>query len=123
MNIIYALATALPAQILIYSGFIFMTGKLFPNLLAPIYHFIPTAGYRLLLSTVTIMLAGNFLFQKLYYSQSVLIAGTISTICGILIVNAGGLILEQRAPNVLMLTGVVLLILGAAFCIYARTRV
>jgi hypothetical protein len=122
-NIIYAAATAVLAQTFIYSGLIFMTGRLFPTLLAPVYHFFPTSGHRLLLSTATIMLAGNFLFQRLYYSQSVLVAGTVSTVCGILIVNAGGLIIEQRAPNVLMIAGVLLLIVGAVFCIYARTRV
>jgi type IV secretory pathway VirB3-like protein len=69
------------------------------------------------------MLAGNFLFQRLYYSQPALIAGTVSTVCGILIVNAGGLIVEQRAPSVLMVAGVLLLVVGAVLCIYARTRI
>ena len=123
MKMIYAAATAMFAQIFIYSGFIFMTGRLFPTLLAPIYHLFPTPGHRLLFSTATIMLAGNFLFQRLYYSQPVLIAGTVSTVCGILIVNAGGLIVEQRAPSVLMVAGVLLLIVGAVLCIYARTRI
>jgi drug/metabolite transporter (DMT)-like permease len=123
VKIIYTITTAVFAQILVYSGFIFMTGKLFPTLLFRVYHLFPEPSDRLLLSTVTIMLAGNFLFQRLYYSQSVLTAGSISTVCGILVVNAGGLIIEQRAPNVLMFAGVLLLVVGAVFCIYARARI
>jgi hypothetical protein len=122
VNIICTAGIAMLAQISIYLGFIFMTGRLFPRFLAPVYHCLSTPGQRLILSTVTIMLVGNFLFQRLYSSQSVLVAGTISTVCGILTVNAGGLIIEQRVPNVLMVAGIVLLIVGAVFCIFARIR-
>jgi hypothetical protein len=122
MTLVYAIATAVTAQLLIYSGLIFMAGKLFPTFLTPIYHLVPAASCRLLLSSTTIMLAGNFFFQRLYNSQPVLIAGIISTVCGILIVNAGGLIIEQRLPSILMGAGVLMLVIGAVICIYARSQ-
>jgi hypothetical protein len=122
MTLVYAIATAVTAQLLIYSGLIFMAGKLLPTFLTPIYHLVPAASCRLLLSSTTIMLAGNFFFQRLYNSQPVLIAGIISTVCGILIVNAGGLIIEQRLPSILMGAGVLMLVIGAVICIYARSQ-
>jgi hypothetical protein len=123
MSLIYAIATAIVAQIFIYSGLIFMAGKLFPTLLTPLYHLFPAAGYRLLISSTTIMLIGNYFFQRLYCVQPVLVAGIVSTVCGICIVNVGGLIIEQRAPSILMVAGIIVLIAGAVLCIYARSQV
>jgi len=57
------------AQIFIYCGLIFMTGKLLPNLLTPIYHLLPTPSNRLLFSSLTAMLIGNYFFQYLYSLQ------------------------------------------------------
>jgi len=122
MTLIYAVGVALAAQTFIYSGLIFMAGKLFPNLLTPIYHLIPTANYRVILSTFTVMLMGNYLFQRLYSLQPILIAGIISTVTGILIVTTGGLIIEQKPPNILMVIGVLVLVTGAVVCVYARSR-
>jgi hypothetical protein len=123
MSLIYAIATAIVAQVFVYSGLIFMAGKLFPTFLNPIYHLFPAASYRLLFATMTTMLAGNYFFQRLYYLQPVLIAGIISTVCGILIMNIYGLIIEQKAPSILMATGVVVLIAGAVICVYARSQI
>jgi drug/metabolite transporter (DMT)-like permease len=111
------------AQIFIYSGLIFMAGKLLPNLLTPIYHLLPSPSYRLLFSSLTVMLVGNYFFQTLYSLQPVLIAGIISTVTGITIVSVGGLIIEQKMPNILMAIGVMVLVTGAIICIYARSRV
>lgn len=122
MTLVYAIPLAILAQMLIYSGLIFMAGKLFPAVLSPIYHLIPTENCRILFCTVTVMLAGNYLFQRLYAMQPVLIAGIISTVVGILIVNTGGLIIEQKLPNKALLTGIALLITGAVVCVYARSR-
>jgi len=94
------------AQIFIYSGLIFMAGKLLPNLLTPVYHLVPTPSSRLLFSSLTVMLIGNYFFQYLYSAQPVLIAGIISTVTGITIVSVGGLIIEQKMPNILMVIGV-----------------
>jgi drug/metabolite transporter (DMT)-like permease len=110
------------AQIFIYSGLIFMAGKLFPNLLTPIYHLVPGPSYRLLLSSLTVMLIGNYFFQTLYSLQPILIAGIISTVTGIIIINVGGLIIEQKIPNILMIIGVIVLVTGAVICVYARNR-
>jgi hypothetical protein len=71
---------------------------------------------------MTVMFAGNYFFQRLYTMQPVLIAGIISTVVGILIVNAGGLIIEQKMPNKTLIMGVIILIAGAVLCVYARSR-
>lgn len=122
MPLVFAILTAIIAQMLIYLGLLFMAGKLLPTLLTTFYHLIPTSNYRLLICSTTIMLAGNYFFQKLYSMQPILIAGIISTICGICIVNVGGLIIEQKTPNILMITGVILLASGGAICVYARNQ-
>jgi drug/metabolite transporter (DMT)-like permease len=95
---------------------------LFPTALTPIYNLMPTASYRIVFSTLTIMLVGNYFFQRLYSMQPVLIAGIISTVVGILIVNTGGLIIEQKLPNKLLIMGIIILISGAIVCVYARTQ-
>ena len=122
MSLIYAIGVAIVAQIFIYSGLIFMAGKLFPHLLTPIYHLVPSPRYRLLFSSLTVMLIGNYFFQHLYSLQPVLIAGIISTVTVIAIVSIGGLIIEQKMPNILMAIGVIVLVTGAVICIYARSR-
>jgi drug/metabolite transporter (DMT)-like permease len=122
MPLIYAIGVAIAAQAFIYTGLVFMAGKLLPNLLEPIYHLMPTASYRVVFSTFTVMLIGNYLFQRLYSLQPILIAGIISTVTGILIVNTGGLIIERKPPNILMTIGVIVLLTGAAVCVYARSR-
>jgi hypothetical protein len=122
MTLIYAIGVAIAAQTFIYSGLIFMAGRLFPSLLAPLYDLVPNATYRVVFSTFTVMLVGNYLFQRLYSQQPILNAGVISTVTGILIVNTGGLIIEQKSPNILMAIGVIVLVTGAVLCIYARSR-
>jgi hypothetical protein len=122
MSLIYAIGIAIVAQMFIYCGLVFMSGKLLPNLLTPVYHLIPDSNFRLLFSTFTLMLIGNFLFQRLYSLQPVLIAGIVSTVIGICIVNVGGLIIERKAPSVLMAVGVTVLVTGAIVCVYARSR-
>lgn len=122
MPLIYAIAIAIAAQTLIYSGLTFMVGKLLPNLLTPIYHLVPAGNCRFLVSSFTIILAGNYLFQRLYSWQPVLIAGVISVVTGICIVNVGGLIIEQKFPNILMLSGLILVIVGATITVYARSQ-
>ena len=122
MSLIYAIGVAIVAQIFIYSGLIFMAGKLLPNLLTPVYHLVPTPSNRLLFSSLTVMLIGNCFFQYLYSLQPVLIAGIISTVTGITIVSVGGLIIEQKMPNILMAIGVIVLVTGAVICVYARSR-
>ena len=122
MSLIYAIGVAIVAQIFIYTGLIFMAGKLLPNLLTPIYHLLPGPSYRLLFSSLTVMLIGNYFFQTLYSLQPVLIAGIISTVTGITIVSVGGLIIEQKIPNILMAIGVMVLVMGAVICVYARSR-
>ena len=79
-------------------------------------------GCRLLFSSLTVMLIGNYFFQYLYSLQPVLIAGIISTVTGITIVSVGGLIIEQKMPNILMAIGVIVLVTGAVICVYARSR-
>ena len=122
MSLLYAIGAAILAQIFIYSGLIFMAGKLLPNLLTPIYHLVPSPRCRLLFSSLTVMLIGNYFFQHLYSLQPVLIAGIISTVTGIAIVSVGGLIIEQKMPNILMALGVIMLVTGAVICVYARSR-
>ena len=122
MTLIYAIAVAIAAQTFIYSGLIFMAGKLLPNLLSPVYQLAPTANYRVAFATFTVMLVGNYLFQCLYSLQPVLIAGIISTATGVLIVNMGGLIIERKTPNILMAIGIITLVTGAIVCVYARNR-
>jgi drug/metabolite transporter (DMT)-like permease len=122
MSLIYAIGVAIVAQIFIYSGLIFMAGKLLPHLLTPIYHLVPSASCRLLLSSLTVMLIGNYFFQHLYSLQPVLVAGIISTVTGITIVSVGGLIIEQKMPNILMAIGVIVLVTGAVICVFARSR-
>ena len=119
---IYAIGIALVAQLFIYFGLVFMAGKLLPNLLTPVYHLIPDSNFRLLFSSVTVMLIGNYFFQRLYSLQPVLIAGIISTVTGVFIVNIGGLIIERKAPSVLLSVGVTVLVTGAIVCVYARSR-
>ena len=122
MTLIYAVGVALAAQTFIYSGLIFMAGKLFPKLLIPVYNLIPTPNYRIMFATCTVMLIGNYCFQRLYSVQPILIAGIISTVTGILIVTTGGLIIEQKPPNILLAIGVLVLVTGAVVCVYARSR-
>jgi hypothetical protein len=122
MLLIYAIGIALVAQLFIYFGLVFMAGKLLPNLLTPVYHLIPDSNFRLLFSSVTVMLIGNYFFQRLYSLQPVLIAGIISTVTGVFIVNVGGLIIERKAPSVLLTVGVTVLVTGAIVCVYARSR-
>jgi hypothetical protein len=122
MSLIYAIGVAIVAQIFIYSGLIFMAGKLLPNLLTSIYHLVPSPRCRLLFSSLTVMLIGNYFFQHLYSLQPVLTAGIISTVTGIAIVSIGGLIIEQKMPNILMAIGVIVLVAGAVICVYARSR-
>ena len=122
MSLIYAIGAAILAQIFIYSGLIFMAGKLLPNLLTPIYHLVPSPRCRLLFSSITVMLIGNYFFQHLYSLQPVLIAGIISTVTGIAVVSVGGLIIEQKMPNILTALGVIVLVTGAVICVYARSR-
>jgi hypothetical protein len=122
MSLIYAIGVAIVAQIFIYSGLIFMAGKLLPQLLTPIYHLVPSPRCRLLLSSLTVMLIGNYFFQHLYTLQPILIAGINSTVTGITIVSVGGLIIEQKMPNVLMAIGVIVLVTGAVICVFARSR-
>ncbi len=122
MSLISAIGIAITAQMFIYSGLIFMSGKLLPNILTPIYHLLPNPSYRLFLSSLTVMLVGNFFFQRLYSAQPVLLAGIISTVTGIFIVNVGGLIIEGKIPSTLFAVGVIVLVTGAVICIYARCR-
>ena len=122
MSLIYAIGAAILAQIFIYSGLIFMAGKLLPNLLTPIYHLVPSPRCRLLFSSLTVMLIGNYFFQHLYSLQPVLIAGIISTVTGIAVVSVGGLIIEQKMPNILTALGVIVLVTGAVICVYDRSR-
>jgi drug/metabolite transporter (DMT)-like permease len=122
MPLIYAIGVAIAAQTFIYAGLVFMSGRLFPNFLEPIYNLIPTPNYRVVFSTFTVMLIGNYLFQRLYSLQPILTAGIISAVTGILIVNTGGLIIERKPPTVLMAIGVIVLVTGAAVCVYARSR-
>jgi len=122
MSLIYAIGAAILAQIFIYSGLIFMAAKLLPNLLTLIYHLVPSPRCRLLFSSLTVMLIGNYFFQHLYSLQPVLIAGIISTAVGIAVVSVGGLIIEQKMPNILMALGVIVLVTGAVICVYARSR-
>ena len=122
MSLIYAIGAAILAQIFIYSGLIFMAGKLLPNLLTPIYHLVPSPRCRLLFSSLTVMLIGNYFFQHLYSLQPVLIAGIISTVTGIAVVSVGGLIIEQKMPNILTALGVIVLVTGTVICVYARSR-
>ena len=122
MSLICAIGAAILAQIFIYSGLIFMAGKLLPNLLTPIYHLVPSPRCRLLFSSLTVMLIGNYFFQHLYSLQPVLIAGIISTVTGIAVVSVGGLIIEQKMPNILTALGVIVLVTGAVICVYARSR-
>jgi len=110
------------AQIFIYSGLIFIAGKLLPHMLTPIYHLVPSPSCRLLFSSITVMLVGNYFFQHLYSLQPVLVSGIISTVTGITIVSVGGLIIEQKMPNILMTVGVIVLVTGAAICVFARSR-
>lgn len=122
MLLIYAIITAIIAQTFIYFGLVFMAGKLLPNILTPVYHLIPGSNFRLLVSTFTVILIGNYFFQRLYSLQPVLIAGIISTVTGIFIVNIGGLVIERKAPSVLLAVGVTALVTGAIVCVYARSR-
>ena len=122
MSLIYAISIAIFAQTFIYSGLIFMAGKLLPDLLTPIYHLVPSPIYRLLFSSLTVMLIGNYFLQHLYTLQPVLIAGIISTVIGITIVSVGGLLIEQKMPNTLMVIGGIVLVTGALICVYARSR-
>ena len=122
MSLICAIGAAILAQIFIYSGLIFMAGKLLPNLLTPIYHLVPSPRCRLLFSSLTVMLIGNYFFQHLYSLQPVLIAGIISTVTGIAVVSVGGLIIEQKMPNILTALGVIVLVTGTVICVYARSR-
>jgi len=69
MSLICAIGAAILAQIFIHSGLIFMAGKLLPNLLTPIYHLVPSPRCRLLFSSLTVMLIGNYFFQHLYSLQ------------------------------------------------------
>jgi hypothetical protein len=122
MPLIYAIGIAVAAQLLIYSGLTFMVGKLLPTLLTPVYDLVPPGNYRFLVPSATVILAGNYLFQRLYSWQPVLNAGIISVVTGICIVNIGGLIIEQKFPNILMATGLMLVIVGATITVYARSR-
>src|SRR6516165_2773039 len=122
MGLISTIGVAIVAQMFIYCGLVFMAGKLLPSVLTPVYHLIPDANFRLIVSTLTVMLAGNYFFQRLYSLQPVLIAGIISSVTGIFIVNVGGLVVERKAPSLLLAVGVTGLVAGAVVCIYARSR-
>lgn len=122
MPLIYAIRIAVAAQLLIYSGLTFMVGKLLPTLLTPVYALVPPGNYRFLVSSATVILAGNYLFQRLYSRQPVLNAGIISVVTGVCIVNIGGLIIEHKFPNILMATGLMLVIVGATITVYARSQ-
>ena len=122
MPLVCAIGVAVAAQLLIYSGLTFMVGKLLPTLLTPVYDVIPPGNYRFLTSSLTVILAGNYLFQRLYSWQPVLNAGVISVVTGICIVNIGGLIIEQKFPNILMASGLILVIVGATITVYARSQ-
>jgi hypothetical protein len=122
MPLICAIVVAVAAQLLIYSGLTFMVGKLLPNLLTSVYHLVPAGNYRFLISSFTLILAGNYLFQRLYSWQPVLNAGIISIVSGICIVNVGGLIIDQKFPNALMISGLMLVIVGATVTVYARSQ-
>jgi len=122
MSLIYAIGVAIVAQMLIYSGLIFMAGKLFPEMLTSFYHLIPAGNFRVLIASLTVMLVGNYFFSHLYSVQPVLVAGIISTVTGIMIVNTGGLIIEQKPPSVLMGIGIIILVTGGVVCVYARSR-
>jgi hypothetical protein len=122
MPFIYAVAVAIVAQMFIYAGLTFMSGKLFPDMLTPLYHLIPGGNYRFLISSMTVILAGNYLFQRLYLSQPVLNAGIISVTVGICIVSILGLMAEHKPPSPLLMLGLGLVMAGAAITIYARGR-
>ncbi len=66
MPLIFAIGIAIVAQLLIYSGLTFMVGKLLPTLLTPVYDLVSPGNYRFLVFSVTVILAGNYLFQRLY---------------------------------------------------------
>jgi hypothetical protein len=122
MPVIYAVAIAIAAQTLIYTGLTFMAGKLFPDFLTPIYQLIPGGNHRFVVSSLTVMLAGNYLFQRLYSQQSVLNAAIISVTVGICIASVGGLVIEQKLPNMLMILGLTLVLSGAVISVYARNH-
>jgi hypothetical protein len=114
---------AITAQLLIYSGLTFMVGKvLLPTLLTPVYDLIHSRNYRFLVSSVMVLFAGNYLFQRLYSSQPTLNAGVISVVTRVCIANIGGLIIEHNFPNILMAVGLMLVIVGATITVYARSQ-
>jgi drug/metabolite transporter (DMT)-like permease len=122
MPLVYAVAVAVAAQMFIFTGLTFMAGKLLPDILTPIYQFIPGGNYRFLIASMTVILVGNYLFQKLYLLQPVLNAGVISVTVGICIVSIGGLIIEHKLPSLLLILGLSLVITGAIVSVYARNH-
>jgi drug/metabolite transporter (DMT)-like permease len=122
MALVYAIAIAVVAQVFIYAGLTFMAGKLFPSFLTPLYHLIPGGNYRFVVSSLTVILVGNYLFQRLYSLQPVLNATIISVTVGICIASVGGLLIEQKSPSILMMLGLSLVILGAVVSVYARSQ-
>jgi hypothetical protein len=122
MPLVYAIGVAIAAQMLIYTGLTFMAGKLFPDMLTPLYHLMPGGNYRFLISSMTVILAGNYLFQRLYLLQPVLNASIISVTVGICIASIGGLVIEHKLPSLLMIFGLGLVVVGAAISVYARSH-
>jgi drug/metabolite transporter (DMT)-like permease len=122
MPLVYAIAIAVAAQVFIYTGLTFMAGKLLPSFLTPLYQLIPGENYRFVVSSLTVILAGNYLFQRLYSLQPVLNATIISVTVGICIASVGGLLIEQKSPSILMMLGLSLVILGAVVSVYARSQ-
>jgi intracellular septation protein A len=115
-----AVITAIMAQMSVYCGLLFMAGKLFPKTLQPIYEFMPLAYQRLGLATLSFILIGNVLFQRLYTSQPVIRAGILTLVSGVLIVNISGLIIERKLPNFPLVLGLLLVMSGGVIAIYAR---
>jgi drug/metabolite transporter (DMT)-like permease len=120
LSYVWAIIVGFLAQFCIYAGITFLTGQFIPSILYRVYEVIPTGTWRLVIAMMMFFTIGNYLFKCLYTMQPTLIAGIISIVTGVIAMMITGSLVEQKMPNLVILSGITLVIIGGIISIYGR---
>jgi hypothetical protein len=113
-----AVSYAIAANIFVYGGIAFITGRLLPSL--GVYTIIPGGVLRLILALLTFFFIANLCFGRLYTTVAPVHAGIISVSANVVVMVAATLLMEGRGPSVGLIAGAGLALLGAITVVGSR---
>jgi hypothetical protein len=113
-----AITYAAAANACVYAGIAFLTGRLLPSW--GLYAFLPTGLLRLVVALATFFLVANLCFGRLYTTVSPVTAGIISVSANVMVMVVATLLMEQRHPDLGLIAGAMLALLGAVTVVSSR---